>query len=753
MKKFFFFLFLCTLWSFSNAKTYEVQISSFSMSRDSDGGYLWIDFHKEIELEVGDSDGVYLWIDFRKEIELEVGDIVTVIFDGTFSEILPEMTVFVMESSWTRLSSLDNKVTLGTTECNLSVDVTITTASSKSESQTIGVYFENKEQTIVDEEITFTSRFDLYSKEFPLMSNGILYNIKNKNEVSVAYYGEPVVPPCSEYRGDIVIPSTITTPQGNTFQVTSIDEDAFDSDACHAMYEFGPVYTEGRGVTSIAFPDNIKGINKAGIHFIKNGIWYRVLNNNDVCVAFSPSYTGDLIIPSTVSAGNTFTVKSIAQYAFASCSGVSSITIPESVTSIGDDAFWGCSNLSSATFGNVDVSRSGLTFTKNNITYQVLSNSEVAVSGSESTITDVSIPNTLTAGNIFAVKSIYKNAFANCKNIETVTIPDNMDVSKSGLTFTKDNITYKLLSNSEVAVCGAESTITDVTIPSTITAGMSFSVNSIETNAFSGCNNLKSVVIPETIKIIGESAFAGCSKLAKVTCMATTPPEANKNSFENYNGYLYFPCESKDDYDIDVCWGTFQHKECIASETVELTKDEVTVEPEKTEAVFSMPVNESANSYTLTIQNNGVTFCTLTFNAQGQLANIDFSTTKSYELKASVSGYQFTVTGLSEATNYGYSFKALASNKSVLKEYAGSFTTKNADGTGGSSSGGGEGTLAVDNVSVSNAITISNNQILVNGEAPAFVVTVSGQKIANANLKAGVYFVVAEGETVKVVVR
>lgn len=50
-------------------------------------------------------------------------------------------------------------------------------------------------------------------------------------------------------------------------------------------------------------------------------------------------------------------------------------------------------------------------------------------------------------------------------------------------------------------------------------------------------------------------------------------------------------------------------------------------------------------------------------------------------------------------------------------------------------------------------ITVANKQILVNGEAPAFVVTVAGQKIANANLKAGVYFVVVDGETVGVSVR
>ena len=280
-----------------------------------------------------------------------------------------------------------------------------------------------------------------------------------------------------------------------------------------------------------------------------------------------------------------------------------------------------------------------------------------------------------------------------------------------------------------------------------------YSVTSIAPKAFKGCTNLTSVTIPNSVTTIGNSAFSGCTKLKDVTCFATTPPEANTNSFENYNGYLHVPCESKDDYDFANCWGSFKHVECIGSETVELQKDEVKVEPEKTEAVFSMPINESANSYTLTIQNNGVTFCTLTFNAQGQLANIDFSTTKSYELKADVAGFKFTVTGLSTASDYGYSFKALASNKSVLKEYAGSFTTKNEDGTGGSVQGGGEGTLAVEAVSNSTAVTVVNGQVLVNGEAPAFVVTVSGQKVANANLKAGVYFVVEDGNSVKVVVR
>ncbi|MBR3980485.1 MAG: leucine-rich repeat domain-containing protein [Bacteroidales bacterium] len=339
-----------------------------------------------------------------------------------------------------------------------------------------------------------------------------------------------------------------------------------------------------------------------------------------------------------------------------------------------------------------------------------------------------------------SVTSIESGAFSNCIELNSVAIPNS--VSSIG----------------REAFYGCEG-LTSITIPNSVT-----SINEL---TFYGCTNLASIIIPNNVTSIAYHAFKNCTKLAKVTCLAITPPdvtvgkENDNDPFSNYNGYLYIPCDNKEDYEIDVCWGSFKHVECIGAEPVELTKDEVAVVPEKTEAVFSMPKNESANSYTLTISNNGVTFCTLTFNAQGQLANIDFSTNKSYELKSGVEAFQFTVTGLSTAEDYGYSFKALASNKSVLKEYSGSFTTKNEDGTGGSVQGGGEGSgqgsqggsTAVSEVSNATAVTVVNGQILVNGEAPAFVVTVSGKKTANANLKAGVYFVVADGNSMSVVVR
>ncbi|MBR6266689.1 MAG: leucine-rich repeat protein, partial [Bacteroidales bacterium] len=104
-------------------------------------------------------------------------------------------------------------------------------------------------------------------------------------------------------------------------------------------------------------------------------------------------------------------------------------------------------------------------------------------------------------------------------------------------------------------------------------------ITEIAKNAFAGCTNLTSVTIPSTVTKVGEKAFSGCTALKNVTCLAAVPPTAYANSFENYNGYLSIPCESKDDYDFASCWGSFKHVECIGAEAVELTKDEVAVVP------------------------------------------------------------------------------------------------------------------------------------------------------------------------------
>ena len=592
-----------------------------------------------------------------------------------------------------------------------------------------------------------------YPKKYTdFVKNGLLYSIKGNNSVCLYHVSNQFS------LSELSIPQTVSF-KGTTYNVTSIGDNAFSYLFCEGEnYMFESFYYKlGKTLTSVIIPE--------GVTSIGDNAFYECENLTSVTIPQSVTSIGrgafsycknltSIAIPNSVTSigDNAFyycenltsvtipqSVTSIGSGTFYNCNLVS-INIPESVTSIGNDAFWANFGVALVTFPeNLDVSNAGIRFSTAELSFSVINNKEVAIIGASEDIASLVIPNTVNVGNTFTITSIGGSAFSGCTGLTSIVIPNSVTYIGSYAFYNCTNLTSIVIPNN---------------------------VNSIGDNAFSGCTNLKNAIIGENVESIGSSAFGGCSSLSKITCYAVEPPTVDVSTFSNYNGYLTIPCDNFESYDIHAVWGTFKHVDCLSAQSVDIEKDEVVVEPDVAQAAFSMPINEGANSYTLTITNNGVVFCSITFNAQGQLANIDFSTTKSYELKSDVAAYQFTVTGLSSATDYGYSFKALNKSKAVLKEYTGSFTTKNEDGTGGSSSsdnggqgggsgeggqGGQGGSTAINGVSNATTVAIVGNQILVNGEAPAFVVTISGKKIANQNLKSGVYFVNVEGETVKIV--
>ena len=144
--------------------------------------------------------------------------------------------------------------------------------------------------------------------------------------------------------------------------------------------------------------------------------------------------------------------------AFSDCSGLTSLTIPSSVTSIGENAFDGCSGLTSLT-----------------IPSSVTSIGEDAFYGC-SGLTSLTIPSSVT--------SIGENAFDGCSGLTSLTIPSSVT------------------SIGESAFFGC-SGLTSLTIPSSVT--------SIGWGAFCGCSGLTSIyVYTEKLPNMGSDVFAGC---------------------------------------------------------------------------------------------------------------------------------------------------------------------------------------------------------------------------------------------------
>ena len=514
----------------------------------------------------------------------------------------------------------------------------------------------------------------------------------------------------STVTGEIIIPNSVTSIEREAFygctgltsvtipsSVTSIGNYAFygctgltsvvwNAKNCQgwSQSDDSPFYTEKNksSITSFAFGNDVKSIPSY--------------------LCYGMNKLTSIAIPNSVT--------SIGSSAFDGCIGLASVTIPNNVTSMGDSAFYNCTGLTSVVWNakncqgwsQSDDSPFYVEKNKSSITSFAFGNDVKSIPSylcyGMNKLTSITIPNNVT--------SIGSNAFSDCSRITSITIPSSVrEVGNSivsgcrrldtvvwnardcqGWNQYNDSPFYDEKGESIISyfafgngvenipsyLCYGMNVLSSVTIPN--------SVQTIGQNAFENCKYLEEVSFGMGIEDIGENAFAGDGRIYSITCYADITPTIYESTFSGVssNAELHVLANLVKKYKVNEYWGRFTIVPIGVDNTTDGT---LSVTPSETDATFTWPTNDNADTYTLTIQKGNVVFCTLIFNGEGQLTTIAFAPARNGEKRTphatlTTDGYKFTVTGLDEDSHYTYQIAVKDLEDNVLNTYQGEFRTK-----------------------------------------------------------------------------
>ena len=211
----------------------------------------------------------------------------------------------------------------------------------------------------------------------------------------------------------------------------------------------------------------------------------------------------DIVIPASISKnieeqwieGNAYTVESIGEFVFQGCTGLTSITLPSSLTSVGNFAFEGCDSLT-----NID-----------------LSNCKSLTSIGERAFSFCRGLTTVELAQCTDLTSIEPYAFDNCWGLENITLPSS--VTSIG-----------------VGTFSSCTSLTSITLPEGLA--------SIGDYAFQACSSLTSITLPEGLISIGDGTFDACSGLTGTVTIPASVNEIGANPFRSCNNLEGIAVES-----------------------------------------------------------------------------------------------------------------------------------------------------------------------------------------------------------------
>lgn len=273
------------------------------------------------------------------------------------------------------------------------------------------------------------------------------------------------------------------------------------------------------------------------------------------------------------------TLTTIGDYAFAG-SRIGTVTIPESVTTIGEEAFAKCSNLRSINYDAVNcttvgsdvfsecpnVERLGIgnkvtdipsgIFSNLAISYDFVIPDNVKNIGSSAFrgcgFRSVTLPDNLT--------TIERFVFADCEYLNSVVIPETVTAIGNYAFYNCARLSSVVIPNAVTSVgAGVFENCTELT-SATYNAENCTKFGTDTDQVFKGCDKLTTLYIGKDVKRIPEYAFYNDNNVTELYCAAPTPPTPESMSLSGVNKQkctLYVPQGSVDLYKANYLWRDF----------------------------------------------------------------------------------------------------------------------------------------------------------------------------------------------------